>query len=109
MKIKVAARLLILGCSATKRRDPGAMPAIERYDGPMWRTLRAALSEIRPVDRPRVAVLSAEHGFIPSLMPIADYDRRMDRARAAELAADPLQVDRLGVLAFDASEIHIAG
>ena len=35
-------RLVILPCSATKRDGPEYMPAIERYDGPLWRTLRAA-------------------------------------------------------------------
>lgn len=35
-------RLLVLACSATKRPDPSYMPVRERYDGPLWRTLRAA-------------------------------------------------------------------
>ena len=34
-------RLLVLACSATKRPDAGYIPARERYDGPLWRTLRA--------------------------------------------------------------------
>lgn len=43
-------RLLILACSATKRDDPTYMPAIERYDGPLWRTLRAADTPIETYD-----------------------------------------------------------
>lgn len=35
-------RLLILACSATKRGPPMRIPARDRYDGPLWRTLRAA-------------------------------------------------------------------
>ncbi len=34
-------RPLILACAATKRSNPGYMPAIERYNGPLWQTLRA--------------------------------------------------------------------
>lgn len=30
----------LLACSATKRPDPGRIPARERYDGPLWRILR---------------------------------------------------------------------
>src|SRR3546814_11987320 len=54
-------RLLILACSATKRSRPGWIPAVDRYDGPLWQTLRA----IGP-DRqdPKVAVLSTRYGFI---------------------------------------------
>lgn len=35
--------LLVLACSATKSVAAGNVPAFERYDGPLWRTLRAAL------------------------------------------------------------------
>src|SRR3546814_1674129 len=37
----VGDRLLILACSATKRSRPGWIPAVDRYDGPLWQTLRA--------------------------------------------------------------------
>lgn len=67
-------RLLILACSATKRRDAGWIDAIDRYDGPLWQTVRA----VRP-DRMRikVAVLSARYGFLDSRSPIEDYDARL--------------------------------
>ena len=78
-------RLLILACSAAKRPDPGLMPAIERYDGPAFKVLRKYLRETGGPG-PAVWVLSAEHGLIRGDRPIEDYDRRMDRARAAALA-----------------------
>ena len=31
----------VLACSATKRPDVGRIPARDRYDGPLWRSLRA--------------------------------------------------------------------
>ncbi len=78
--------LLILGCSATKRHDADLMPALQRYDGPMYRVLRKALRE-RPglADRLKICVLSAEHGLISANTPIADYDRRMTRELATNM------------------------
>jgi hypothetical protein len=52
-------RLLVLACSATKRPDPGRIPARLRYDGPLWRTLRATDPDDRLV---RVAFLSLVSG-----------------------------------------------
>lgn len=79
---------LLLACSATKRPDAGALPALDRYDGPMYRVLRRALRE-RPGLRANltIVILSAEFGIITAETPIPDYDRRMTRARAAELAS----------------------
>lgn len=78
--------LLILGCSATKRYDAGAMPAIERYDGPLFRVLRRWMRET-PDHRRRAAVviLSAQYGLMGSLRTIPYYERRITLARAMEL------------------------
>lgn len=79
-------RLLILACSATKRRDVRLLPALDRYAGPSFRVLRRWLR-----DHPGratlldVYVLSAEFGLFPAVQPIPDYDRRMTTARAEEL------------------------
>lgn len=80
-------RLLILACSATKRDGEIYMPAIERYDGPLWRTLRAVDPERRLA---RVAFLSARLGFRNAATPIKLYDARMtaeiaERMKAGEL------------------------
>ena len=86
-------RLLIMSCSATKRDDAGELEALQRYDGPMWRTLRARLDELPAAVRAfdegvgelEILVLSARFGFINARSPIADYDQAMTPARAAEL------------------------
>lgn len=79
--------LIIIACSATKRSDSALMPAIERYDGPAFRVLRRALRERAGLaQRLTVLILSAECGLIGSARPIPHYNRRMTRARAAELA-----------------------
>lgn len=77
----VRRRLLILACSATKRKDPELMPAIERYNGPLWQTLRATDPH---GERAHVAFLSAEYGFRDAQTPIARYDARLtpEKARA---------------------------
>ncbi|MEN9936071.1 MAG: hypothetical protein RLZZ387_2650 [Chloroflexota bacterium] len=79
-------RLLILACSATKRHDVGLLPALDRYDGPSYRTLRRFLTH-HPEKRDALAVLilSAEFGLIGDDTLVPDYDRRMDAARATEL------------------------
>lgn len=72
-------RLLILACSATKRQDDGYIPAIDRYNGPLWQTARCYL-----IDRSmlKVAVLSARYGFIDARSPIENYDTRLTNALA---------------------------
>lgn len=75
-------RALFLSCSQAKNPAAGLLPAVERYNGPAFRTLRLWREQAGNL---RVWVLSAEHGLIPENKKIANYDRRMDAARAAEL------------------------
>lgn len=79
-------RLVVLGCSATKRQVGGKMPALDLYDGPMYRVVRSFLRDYRWPSDLSVAVLSAEHGLMGSMTPIGQYDRRMTKERAAQLA-----------------------
>jgi hypothetical protein len=77
-----SSRLLILACSATKRDGPEYMPAIERYDGPLWRTLRS----VDPRgEKAAVAFLSAHLGFRAADTPIEMYDARMTEQMAAAM------------------------
>lgn len=80
-------RLLILSCSATKRDGPEYMPAIDRYDGPLWQTLRATDPDGRLAS---VAFLSAHLGFRDSRWPIELYDARMTQERAEAMKAGGL-------------------
>lgn len=80
-------RLLILSCSATKRGDAKYLPAIERYDGPLWRTLRTVDPEGR---KAKVAFLSAHLGFRAADTPIELYDSRMTGEIAARMKAGGL-------------------
>ncbi len=78
-------RLLIHACGATKRPDVGLLPALDRYCGPPFRTLRANLRELADDRRPTIAILSAAFGLIAAATPIPDYDHRMTRPRALAL------------------------
>lgn len=82
-----SSRLLILACSATKRGDPEEIPAIDRYDGPLWQTLRA----VDPNGwKAKVAFLSAHLGFRAANTPIEMYDARMTAQVAAAMKAGDL-------------------
>jgi len=82
-----SSRLLILACSATKRGGSEHIPAIERYDGPLWRTLRA----VDPNgEKAKVAFLSAHLGFRGANEPIEMYDARMTEQMAAAMKAGDL-------------------
>lgn len=80
-------RLLILACSATKRDGQTYMPAIERYDGPLWRTLRTVDPDGKLA---KIAFLSAHFGFRSADTPIEMYDSRMTREVAAAIKAGGL-------------------
>lgn len=77
-------RLLILACSGTKRPDPGNIPAIDRYNGPLWQTLRTADPDGR---RAKVAFLSAHYGFREASWPIKTYDARLTPDLAQRMIA----------------------
>jgi hypothetical protein len=98
-------RLLILKCSARKKSGHELLPAIERYDGPLWQVLRSAHREqpllLSDID---TYVLSAAFGLIPASQPIPWYDQTMSPERADELR--PAALETLSALAgSDYSEI----
>jgi hypothetical protein len=79
--------LLIISCSNRKSRQPGAIPAMERYDGNTFRVIRKALRDgsIRPdLD---IKIISAKFGLVDGLAAIPYYDQRITKARAEELKA----------------------
>ena len=78
-------QLIVLGCSAVKRKSESVLPAISLYDGPTFRVLRSFLRQFHWPSSLSVAVLSAKYGIIGCLSPIATYNQRMTRERAAEL------------------------
>jgi len=78
-------RLFILGCSQAKSETAGLMPAVTRYDGPLFRVLRAFLRNHAWPERLSLAVLSARHGLIGALTGVERYDQRLTPFRASQM------------------------
>lgn len=87
--------VIVMGCSGTKVATPGHIPAIDRYDGPMWKTLRAQLARLPDAAEAYrsgdlvILVLSALYGLVPASTPMPDYDLRMTPDLAKKMASDP--------------------
>lgn len=77
--------LLIISCSQRKIETPGLLPAIHRYDGPTYRTLRKFCPDGPPPLNLDVAIISAKYGMLRSMQPIENYDQIMTEKRADEL------------------------
>lgn len=82
-----ARRLLIVGCSARKRRMGRQLPAIELYDGPMFRMLRRARRRRGGGGDADILILSAKHGLLTPESLVGWYDESMTDERAGEQAA----------------------
>ena len=79
-------RLLILSCSQRKHATQEPLPAIERYNGPLFFVLRRFLRECpRQARQLDVYILSAVYGLIPGNFPTAWYDQKINASRVAEL------------------------
>jgi hypothetical protein len=77
--------LLILGCSARKRATPELLPAIERYDGPLYRVLRKCLREGTAPAALDILIISARYGLLRATDQVECYDQRMTGARASHM------------------------
>lgn len=69
-------RLLILSCSARKTNNPGAIPAIDRYDGQFFRVFKKALRDGYAHDV-QLAILSARFGLLNTYTLIRGYNQPM--------------------------------
>ena len=88
---KSGRRLLVLSCSDTKCPDVGDMEAVDRYLGPVFKSLKA-MGTPADVD---VAIMSAKHGLIRADTPIKNYDERMSPKKAEMFKQDAGQMSRI--------------
>lgn len=77
--------LLLISCSETKKKDPGVIPALERYDGTTYKVIKKAKREGYWPERTRIFIISAKYGLISDQTLIEDYNQKMTNARAIEL------------------------
>lgn len=85
--------LLIISCSQRKIESDGLVPAIDRYDGPTYRSLRKFRDANSDNKYPfptnlRILILSAKFGLIHPETEIPDYDLKMTTERAKALAPE---------------------
>lgn len=81
---KGAACLLIISCSKRKKSTQEKRPAIEVYDGPVYRSLRKRFNNIStlPLD---IYIVSAKYGLVEAQYEIKSYEYEMTFKRALEL------------------------
>lgn len=99
-------QLLVLGCSQTKRKCDGLLPAIDRYDGSPYRVLRTFLRDYQWPTNVSIGILSAKYGLFGGLKGIEYYDARMDRVAVAAKA--PECCATLKEWAVDHNTIHLS-
>jgi len=98
--------LVILGCSFRKKQTSRLLPAIDRYDGPVFRVLRRHMRET-PDRSPDASILSGRFGLISGEFPIPRYERRVREHNWVQLSSfvemqlkqtlDNIQPDRVFV------------
>lgn len=78
--------LLLISCSQRKITSEAPQPAIERYDGPVYRCLRKYRDTFGGFpDNLDILIISALYRLIESKDLICNYDERMTDQRAAKL------------------------
>ncbi|MCS7002698.1 MAG: hypothetical protein NZ518_07615, partial [Dehalococcoidia bacterium] len=88
-------RLLVVRCSAAKCPTPEPIPALDRYDGPIFRVVRRAVRAGR-LSPSAVWIVSARFGVVAGDTPIPWYDEPVSSAGLARaLQRLPDQLDRL--------------
>jgi hypothetical protein len=65
----VSTSLVILGCGERKKLTSRLLPAIDRYDGPVFRVLRKHMRE-EPQNSADTCIVSARFGLIRGTLPI---------------------------------------
>jgi hypothetical protein len=75
----ISPSLVILGCSRRKKRTSRPIPAIDRYDGPLFQVLRKHIRE-RPEVPPATYILSGRFGLIDADFPTPRYNHQLTAA-----------------------------
>ncbi len=74
--------LLIISCSATKKRKRGLIKAWDLYDGGIYRVLKKNKINFNKFD---IKIVSAKYGLISRSTKIKYYNQKMTKRRAFQL------------------------
>ncbi|EPA06516.1 DUF6884 domain-containing protein [Candidatus Nitrosarchaeum limnium] len=81
-------KLLVVSCSERKKIEVNRMPAIEMYDGPMFRMIRKHKPFFyNGVD---LLIVSAKYGLMKPTLQIANYDKRLSPEQIPKLQKQTL-------------------
>ena len=84
-------QLLILACSKEKKKVPGKIPAIERYEGFFFKIAKKMMREGKFPSSVDILIISAKYGLLKPHELIENYDLKMDKRRAMELKGEILR------------------
>src|SRR5205085_66192 len=76
--------LIIIGCSQRKKKTSRSVPAIDRYDGPIFQVLRKYIRE-KPEIQSGAYILSGRFGLIDAEFPTPRYSHRLTSADVLSL------------------------
>lgn len=77
--------LLIVSCSQRKIQSSETLAAIDRYDGPTYRTLRKLRGEGYMPKNLDILIISAKYGLLSCQQPVDTYNEKMSLNRADTL------------------------
>lgn len=81
-------KLLVVSCSERKKVELNRMPAIEMYDGPMFRMIRKHKPFFyNGID---LLIVSAKYGLMKPSLQILNYDKRLSKEQIPELRKQTL-------------------
>lgn len=86
--VKQHANLLIISCSSRKISGK-AQPALQIYDGPLYRALRKRVAYMDAA-QVQIFIVSAKYGFISAGTVIESYEQEITTERAIQLNMDVL-------------------
>lgn len=99
--------LLIISCSKAKTNDRDRVPAIDRYDGPIYRTIRKMMRTGNIPKNLDIKIVSAKLGLIDKSTPIGYYDQEMNKERAKNLNVHVINELRRVFISNSYSEVYI--
>ena len=85
--------VILVGCSGVKRS--GALPAWQKYDGPLWKSLRAVEGVEHLINTDQIYVISALYGVFPASRIINDYDYFLTNKESVQNLANLIKTQEI--------------